>query len=519
MSKMENTTRRLQQSIHTVLISALPIKIEIIDKCSIHRIHKVPRQTLADKVKGKSPASYCKPGPHPLLGFEIEQNLRDWAVQNTASGLVTTKDSIIFSVRKIIESNLNSGMHLYFKNRTLGSGWYKAFKKRYPEIILKKQDNFKYPQISKPELQAWFRKVRKSLGKNAEILLDPERIFCMGQLPLTFNSTSKNGDSQVVEKETVNVLFTVNVEAKLAPAMINFKHFSSPESNSDHTIKQSTYVCVSTGKSLCQIFYDYMVGVFYPYLVNNNIEFPIVLFVDPRAAHVSFALHEFCQEKGIHIVPFLPNVSNLHPLENGFFPLFFETWKTEVKFWPARNNNKDLEEEDIETVVSNVIQFTEFTNTVKQAFRKCGLFPFDSNAIDYDTIDHKKPQPAYLRTYQYYYKPVSNVKVEFVGKSDNDVCETLKIEDVKTLCENSSNCDWTIDKTMAEHLIIEDFIEETIEETDDTHIYDVKSSTFEPTCQSVKDEIVSSPVSSSSKKRKRESPRNNDAKKLKIEGT
>ncbi|XP_065207438.1 uncharacterized protein LOC135836492 [Planococcus citri] len=512
-----NKTKRAKKpySVENLLTALQDIKDGKYNVTTAAKIHNVPRQTLADKVKGKSPASFCKPGPHPLLGVEIEENLKNWAVQNTASGFVTTKDSILFSVRKIIESNYNSGMHQYFKNRTLGTGWYKAFKKRYPEIIFKKLDAFKYPQVTPDELQLWFRKIRKDLGKDAEILLDPERIFCLGQLqlPMALNTVLKSNGTTCAEKEAALALFTGNVEAKLAPVMVNFKH-----STNEHSITQSksTNTCVSTGRSQCQIFFSYITNIFHPYLVKNHIEFPVVIFVDPRVAHVSFALHEFCKDNGIHIIPFLHHASNVHPFENGFFRLFLETWKTEVRFWPARNNNENIKEENVESVISNILQFTEFTNTIKRAFRKCGLFPFDVNAIDYDTLDPLKPQPEYFRSFQYQYKPITAPRKKTPAKSNGDGVVMCRIENIRTIDENPSNFE-----NLAESYIIEDYVEEDVElardETINEDVEEDEYSQFDSTCQSVNEHFISPPVSTSSMKRKCEMPLLDDAKRLRTE--
>lgn len=413
-------------------------------------------------MKGKSPAIFCRPGPHPLLGVEVEDKLKNWALQNTESGFITTKDSVLFSVQRIIELNFEPSVQQYFKFRSLGSGWYKAFKKRYPEVVLKKLETcFSYTPVIKNELRVWFRKVRKQLGKNAEILIDPERIFCMGELILSLHPPLRRNNYLFSEKETVMILFASNAEAKFAPPMINFK-YNSATCSPVTTTNEYQVIYTTTGKMNCQTFYDYFVQSFYPHLLRCKVEFPVVLFLDARIAHTSLALDDFCRENGILLVSLLPNAINvIHPFESGFFQLFKEMWKTEVKFWPARNNNVNIKEENVESVISNIMQFTEFTHTMQKAFRKCGLFPFDVNAIDYCTDKKLEAQPKVLEN-------TTNAAAPHTLQSNNLSPE--KIETSKRKYDEMSESS-SIDATV-EKYIIEDYIVEVEESIDDDGIDD-----------------------------------------------
>lgn len=364
-----------------------------------YRIYDIPRQTLSDKVKGRSPAVYCKPGPHPLLGIEIEERLKNWAILNKESGFITTRDSILFSVQKIIEANFQPGMHHYFKSRSLGIGWFKSFRKRNSEIAVEKMEScFSYTEVTQNELKMWFRKVRKYLGKDAEILIDPDRIFCLGELILPMYSLAKRSLIPPCDKENVMVLFAANAVAKFAPPLLNFKCNSSARNYSNSVIVDSSTISTTAGKITCEIFYNYITQILYPHLLSQNIEFPIVLYVDARIARTSLTLHEFCQEKGIHLISFLPNAINIiHPFQIEFFNIFKKMWETEIEFWPARNNNVPFKAENAETAVSNIMQFTEFSNTIRKAFRKCGLFPFDVNAIDFSANEKEPPRSTNSR--------------------------------------------------------------------------------------------------------------------------
>lgn len=45
-----------------------------------------------------------------------------------------------------------------------------------------------------------------------------------------------------------------------------------------------------------EVFYEYIEKVFYPYLVAAKIKFPVVLFIDGHATHLTLKLSQLCDK-------------------------------------------------------------------------------------------------------------------------------------------------------------------------------------------------------------------------------
>ena len=93
----------------------------------------------------------------------------------------------------------------------------------------------------------------------------------------------------------------MNVRAcgDLPPPMVLFVYKRTP-----HQIvkknPQTWGVGISdNGWMTAQTFYEYVANVFYPWIINEKITLPIILFVDGHSSHLTLPLSEFCEE---HII-------------------------------------------------------------------------------------------------------------------------------------------------------------------------------------------------------------------------
>lgn len=61
----------------------------------------VPRQTLANKVTGKSPLAR-KMGPATMLTKEEEERICQWVYESAAAGFPITHEQLLFSIQKYL---------------------------------------------------------------------------------------------------------------------------------------------------------------------------------------------------------------------------------------------------------------------------------------------------------------------------------------------------------------------------------------------------------------------------------
>ncbi|KAJ8931362.1 hypothetical protein NQ314_015729 [Rhamnusium bicolor] len=115
------------------------------------------------------------------------------------------------------------------------------------------------------------------------------------------------------EKENITALIMANAAGQMAPPMVVVRL--------GKTLRESVPPSWAIGKSengwmTNQTFYEYITGVFYPWLIESKIQFPIVLYLDGHVSHLTLPLSEFCMKKRIELVALYPNSTHfLQPMD------------------------------------------------------------------------------------------------------------------------------------------------------------------------------------------------------------
>lgn len=116
--------------------------------CSVLKAAKtfnVPRTTLSDKIKGKSPLAR-KMGPESILSKEEEVLLVKWMFHIADHGFPITKVQLLDSVQILIK-NLKKP-NPFTKGRP-GRHWYEAFMKRHPQVSERTAQNLTSSRVQK----------------------------------------------------------------------------------------------------------------------------------------------------------------------------------------------------------------------------------------------------------------------------------------------------------------------------------------------------------------------------------
>lgn len=133
-------------------------------------------------------------------------------------------------------------------------------------------------------------------------------------------------------------------------------------------------------------FFDYVSTHLVKELDERNVirtkEHPFFLFVDGHTSHDSFQLYEWCRERNIFIVKFFPNATHiLQPADVGVFGPGKSIYSKEVQRWKQENGNRQLSMVDHIKVLKKVVDKAMTPDTIKNAFKKTGLFPLDENNV------------------------------------------------------------------------------------------------------------------------------------------
>lgn len=391
--------KRLKYSQDNLSQALLAIRSKSMSIRQAAKAFVVPKTTLIDKMKNR----YVKAGntgaPTILTALE-EQVLVSWIIEMGERGLPVTKCQLLESVAKLVH-NLNRENS--FKGGIPGNKWYQGFLKRHPEISKRVPQNLTVSRasLSENDIRNWFSSVRSYLTDNdlLDVLTDPKRVFNCDESGFYLSPKEKQvlvrkGSKKVYnrtvndEKENITVLLTVSADGVMQPPMTLFPYKKRIPSSIHKKYPKSWGIGHSeSGWMTGETFYEYMTNVFHPWILNNNIPLPVLFFLDGHASHINLHLSQFCKENGIILTAFYPNATHcLQPLDVGVFHPIKNKWRTKVRQWRMDHNGERLKREDFANILEETLSLAVTPIIVKNAFRACGIFPFDENNIDYGKL-------------------------------------------------------------------------------------------------------------------------------------
>ncbi|XP_049307835.1 uncharacterized protein LOC125777328 [Bactrocera dorsalis] len=289
-----------------------------------------------------------------------------------------------------------------FKNNIPDRKWLQGFLKRNPTVSQRVSQSLTVSRASVTEssIRSWFKRVYQYLENNncLDVLEDSTRIFncdesafflCpKGQAVLT-----KRGSKHVYfrsgndDKECFTLCIGASASGKMMPTFALFPYKRLPTNilskfPSDLAIGKS-----DSGWMTCETFYEYITNVFYPFILKENIQLPIVLFLDGHTSHLSLHLIEFCKKQGIILIALLPNSTHLlQSMDVAVFHSLKNDWRKQIQNWRMLNNGQRIKREDFGPIVQKYIQSTITSDILQNGFKACGIFPFNEDAVAYNKI-------------------------------------------------------------------------------------------------------------------------------------
>lgn len=140
-----------------------------------------------------------------------------------------------------------------------------------------------------------------------------------------------------------------------------------------------------------ELFYEYIGNVFYPFVRDKGIQFPIILFVDGHSTHMTFQLSELCTSLKIVLVALYPNATRImQPADVAAFKPLKNAWKSAILEFKRNNPDKIVNKENFGNILQTAMNKGLKTETIRNGFKACGLYPWNSAAPDYTKCTGKK---------------------------------------------------------------------------------------------------------------------------------
>lgn len=249
--------------------------------------------------------------------------------------------------------------------------------------------------VSEVDIRKWFIEIQGYLTSKNIDLQDPSRIFNGDETgfqicPSTGKVFAGKGVKNVYtvdkgsQKESITVMFCFSATGMTCPPMIIYPYKRIPEKIAI-TVNPTWGIGRSdNGWMTSETFYDYIKNIFHPHLIDKNIKFPVLLFLDGHKSHLTYELSLLCNALNIEVIALYPNATRiLQPCDVAVFRPIKMGWKKAVREFYEKNPGQVLNKMTFAPLLEKVVTEVVKPETLEHGFKACGLFPFNPNAIDF----------------------------------------------------------------------------------------------------------------------------------------
>lgn len=358
----------------------------------------VPASTLHRKKHLDPERQRKKSGTGTVIPLKEEDDIVNWVLYRSQVGAPVSKSELFDCVQKLVET---MKIKTPFTNDRPSRHWYEGFKKRHPNLCIRRPQHLSCSRatVTREELQEWFREIGKYLEDRNLLDISSNRYFNCDEssimlCPDAERVLAEKGSRTVYKivdggREALTVLFMFSADGTRAPPMIMYPFKKDLPKRIVNNTPTGWGIGVSdSGWMTTETFYEYITNIFYLWLVKENIEFPVVVFMDNHSSHLNLPLVTFCREKQIELIMLAPNSTHImQPLDIAFFHPFKVAWKKCVPKWKSQQSIMRIKKEDF----PHVLKFTldsmrDERNIIISGFRASGLYPFNPKMIDFDVL-------------------------------------------------------------------------------------------------------------------------------------
>ena len=118
------------------------------------------------------------------------------------------------------------------------------------------------------------------------------------------------------------------------------------------------------------------------FVANIGPERPVLLVIDNHRSHLAPDVVEVARSNGIILFALPPYCTgSLQPLDVHFFSMMKSDMKSACVEAQMCRENLCVKEEVIPALLANILSRPKFVGFARDAFRRCGIFPFDPEPL------------------------------------------------------------------------------------------------------------------------------------------
>lgn len=419
-------------------------------KKAVAKKYGIPRATLQFRLSNKF--SKIERGPNPYLTKEEENSLVEWIIDSHRKGFPRRKFDIQLSVKAFLDADQRVTP---FKDNIPGEWWYNAFLRRHPTICRRTAEavTAASSNVSENDIRKWFSEIESYLKEKDtfSILEDPSRVYNGDETCFLFNPKldkviAPRGSKNVYDvdvgkaKQNLTVMFSFSASGVTTPPMIIYPNKRLSAAISSKIPDDWGIGFSDNGWMKAEIFVQYIENIFHPHLQKTGIEFPVILFVDGHATHLTLQLSNLCRKLQIILIALYPNSTRiLQPADVACFRPLKLLWKNSIMEWRRENPFCKISKEHFAPILQKAVAALK-PEAIINGFRVCGLQPWNPNSIDFSKCLGKNYHPQNVTangnkeslSYADFCEIVGHNKISALksgseSKCQNDKCDNFSI--------------------------------------------------------------------------------------------
>lgn len=359
-------------------------------KAALH--HRINRGKLFHHVKNSQ--STEKPGPREIFSEEEQNELKSYLSECLKKGWPRRLKDLTDAAHFLLKKRLGESC------KKPSDTWGRRFLQRN-NLSLRKPENISRSSsnLTKENICNWSNDVRHSLeSQNLQHLLsDPSRIFNADETFMLLNPTRGNviapvGHKYVYEtaagneKEGITAMCGFSADGKALKPFLIFSYARIPKALRDSfPYEKATLDASKNGWMDSQRCTNYLKAVSEE-IKSRGINLPtekVLMFWDRHSSHLTLEVCQTAADLGIVLIALYPNSTFLtQPCDVAIFRSLKSHWNDVVREDKFNDVCKNITKQEFPRVFLRA--FERITaETVSSGFRATGIFPWNSDAIDF----------------------------------------------------------------------------------------------------------------------------------------
>lgn len=330
-----------------------------------------------------------------VFNDDQERDLKDYLILASKIHHGLTRQETRLLAFELAQKN-NLKMPLSWKTHSIaGSDWLKGFRKRWPELSIRKPEATSLARCSsfnRTTVEEFFNNVTTAYNKFAD--LNASMIYNLDETALTTvhnppNVLAQKGLKQVgqVTSGERGILVTaccfINAAGNTIPPFlifprVNFKThmlFGAP-SGTGGAASKSGWINSEIFTQVLQHFQRH---------TKCNKNNPVILFMDSHESHIKLEAIDFCRSSGIHVITFPPHTTGkLQPLDRTVYKSLKVNYNLACNDWMVSNPGKTISIYDVASLFGKSYPRAVSHENIISGFRCTGIWPLNRNIFKDD---------------------------------------------------------------------------------------------------------------------------------------